>query len=104
MSRDERAFLALYDRFAPGVYTLTLRILGDSMVAEEATRDTFLKLRAVQDSSFPDMGNSCILAVDDAYRTALDRLRRVDLARSNKILPSVISRSIAISPQVDEEG
>jgi len=29
VSRDEGAFLALYDRFASRVYALTLRVLGD---------------------------------------------------------------------------
>ncbi len=41
---EEHAVLELYDRYASRVYALTLRIPGDSMLAEEATQDTFLKL------------------------------------------------------------
>ena len=41
---DEDAFLTLYDWYVGRVHALTLRILGDSMLAEEATQDTFLKL------------------------------------------------------------
>jgi len=41
---DEDAFLAIYDRYASRVHGLTLRILGEPMLAEEATQDTFLKL------------------------------------------------------------
>ena len=41
---EEQAFLALYDRYVSRVHGLTLRILGDPMLAEEATQDTFLKL------------------------------------------------------------
>ena len=33
VNSDEGAFLALYDRFASRVYGLTLRVLGDSMLA-----------------------------------------------------------------------
>ena len=41
---EEWAFLALYDRYVGRVHALTLRILGEPMLAEEATQDTFLKL------------------------------------------------------------
>ena len=41
---DQQAFLALYDRYAARVNALTLRILSDPMLAEEATQDTFVKV------------------------------------------------------------
>ena len=40
---DEAAFLALYDRHSRHIYALSLQILHDPMLAEEATQDTFLK-------------------------------------------------------------
>ena len=40
---DEAAFLALYDRHSRHIYALSLRILHDSMLAEEATQDKFFK-------------------------------------------------------------
>lgn len=72
---DERAFLMLYDRFAPQVYGLTLRVLGDTMLAEEATQDTFLKLWSRARQFVPSQGelNSWLLTI--AHRTALDRIR-----------------------------
>ena len=72
---DERAFLTLYDRFASHVYSLTLRILGDSMLAEEVTQDNFLKLWSCARQFIPNRGEliSWLLAI--AHRTALDRLR-----------------------------
>ena len=39
---NESAFLTLYDRYASRVYAVTLRVLGDTMLAEEVTED-FLK-------------------------------------------------------------
>ena len=72
---DERAFLTLYDRFASHVYSLTLRILGDLMLAEEVTQDNFLKLCSCAVQFIPNRGEliSWLLAI--AHRTALDRLR-----------------------------
>jgi len=72
---DENAFLTLYDRYASRVYGLTLRVLGDTMLAEEVTQDTFLKLwsRARQFDS--DKGKLASWLLTIAHRTAIDRLR-----------------------------
>ena len=72
---DEHAFLMLYDRYVSRVYGLTLRILGDAMLAEEVTQDTFLKLwgRARQFDSGKGELAPWLLTI--AHRTALDRLR-----------------------------
>jgi len=72
---DEHAFLSLYDRYASRVYGLTLRVLGDTMLAEEATQDTFLKLwsRAKQFDLRKGELTPWLLTI--AHRTALDRLR-----------------------------
>jgi RNA polymerase sigma-70 factor (ECF subfamily) len=72
---DQRAFLALYDRYAQRVYSLTLRILSDSMLAEEATQDTFLKLWGRARTYQPDRGPFGVWLLTIARRTSLDRLR-----------------------------
>jgi RNA polymerase sigma-70 factor, ECF subfamily len=41
---DDAAFAALYERYAPQVHGLTLAILRDERLAEEATHDVFLGL------------------------------------------------------------
>jgi RNA polymerase sigma-70 factor (ECF subfamily) len=41
---DAAAFATLYDRYAPQVYGLTLAVLRDDRLAEEATHDVFLGL------------------------------------------------------------
>lgn len=87
-SRDERAFLVLYDRFAPRVYALVLRILGDVMMAEEATQDTFLKLWSRARSFIPGQGEAVSWLLTIAHRTALDRLRL-----ENRRLPASNARS-----------
>ena len=89
VSRDERAFLTLYDRFATRVYTLTLRVLGDSMLAEEATQDTFLKLWGRARQFIPSHGELAAWLLTIAHRTALDRLRleRRRVPASNALAP-----------------
>ena len=73
--RDERAFLILYDRYASRVHALTLRILGDPMLAEEATQDTFLKLWSRARQYLSERGSLLVWLLTIARRTALDRLR-----------------------------
>jgi RNA polymerase sigma-70 factor (ECF subfamily) len=72
---DERAFLALYDRFAPRVHGLALRILGDKMAAEDVTQETFLKIWARARTFSPGRGSAAGWLLTVARRAALDRLR-----------------------------
>lgn len=72
---DEHAFLALYDRHAARVHGLTLRILGDTMLAEEATQDTFLKVWSRAHLFLNERGSLLLWLMTIARRTALDRLR-----------------------------
>ncbi len=72
---EEQAFLMLYDRYASRVHALTLRILQDPMLAEEATQDTFLKLWGRARSYLTERGSLVFWLLTIARRTALDRLR-----------------------------
>ncbi len=74
-SGDEHAFLALYDLYSAQVFALTLRILSDSMLAEEATQDTFLKLWSRARLYLAERGPVLVWLLTIARRTALDRLR-----------------------------
>ena len=70
---DERAFLTIYDFYVSRVHGLTLRILGDRMLAEEATQDTFLKLWSRAHMYLAERGSLLIWLLTIARRTALDR-------------------------------
>lgn len=72
---DERAFLALYDRHASRVHGLTLHILHDPMLAEEATQDAFLKLWSRARQYLAERGPFLPWMLTIARRVALDRLR-----------------------------
>ncbi len=72
---DQPAFLALYDRHAARVNALTLHILGDPMLAEEVTQDTFMKLWSRARLYLAERGSFVVWLLTIARRTALDRLR-----------------------------
>ena len=84
---NEKAFLMLYDRYASRVHALSLRILNDSMLAEEATQDTFVKLWSRAHLFSSERGSLLIWLLTIARRVALDRLRletrRPSLSDSN---------------------
>ena len=72
---DQQAFLALYDRYAARVHGLTLRILGEPMLAEEVTQDTFLKVWSRARTYLTGRGSFISWLLTIARRTALDRIR-----------------------------
>ena len=72
---DENAFMALYDHYAGRVYGLTLRMLGDTMLAEEATQDTFMKLWSRSREYLAERGPFLPWLLTIARRVALDRIR-----------------------------
>jgi RNA polymerase sigma-70 factor (ECF subfamily) len=73
--KDEQAFLALYDRYASRVHALTLRILRDEQLAEEATQDAFLKCWGQARSYISERGAFAPWLLTIARNTALDKLR-----------------------------
>jgi len=75
VQKDEKAFLALYDRYASQVYSLTLHVLRDEQLAEEATQDTFFKCWSRARSFFTERGAFAHWLLTIARNTALDRLR-----------------------------
>jgi len=72
---DQQAFLAIYDRYASRVHGLTLRILREPMLAEEATQDTFLKVWSRARTYLAKRGSFITWLLTIARYTALDRLR-----------------------------
>lgn len=72
---DEAAFMALYDRHSRHIYALSMRILHDPMLAEEATQDTFLKLWGRARQFLAERGSLLIWLLTITRRTALDRIR-----------------------------
>lgn len=103
---DESAFLELYDRHASRVHGLSLRILNDSMLAEEATQDTFLKLWSRARDYLAERGPFLPWLLTIARRVALDRLRlesrRPSLSDSND--PELIWQNLPDVDSVTDEA
>ena len=72
---DQQAFLVIYDRYSARIYALALYILGDSMLAEEVTQDTFLKFWGRARMYASERGSFVVWLMTVARRTALDRVR-----------------------------
>lgn len=72
---DQQAFLIIYDRYSARVHALTLYILGEPMLAEEVTQDTFIKFWSRARMYVSERGSFLVWLLTIARRTALDRLR-----------------------------
>jgi RNA polymerase sigma-70 factor (ECF subfamily) len=73
---DEAALAVAYARYGRAVYSLTLHVLHNAILAQEATQDTFMKLwnnPTAYDSSKGEF-SSWLLTM--ARYTAIDHLRR----------------------------
>ena len=75
VDKDEQAFLTLYDRYSRRVFALTLHILRDEQLAEEATQDAFLKCWCRARSFFTERGAFASWLLTIARNISLDRLR-----------------------------
>ena len=72
---DQQAFLILYDRYSARVHALALYMLGEPMLAEEVTQDTFIKFWGRARMYASERGSFLVWLLTIARRTALDRLR-----------------------------
>lgn len=72
---DQRAFLALYERYSSRVFTLILHMVQDKMLAEEILQETFLRLWSKAGQYEPERGSVLIWLLAIARRTTLERLR-----------------------------
>lgn len=102
---DQQALLELYDRYASRVYALTLRVLRDSMAAEEVTQDVFLRLWSRARLYVPSRGTVSTWLLTIARNASLDRLRleRRRPPASNEMDPDSLLESIPEGTASPEE-
>jgi RNA polymerase sigma-70 factor (ECF subfamily) len=72
---DQAAFATLYDRLAPRVHGLVVRILRDHAQSEEVTQEIFLQIWKNASSFDPTRGNALSWTLTVAHRRAVDRVR-----------------------------
>ena len=74
-SGDEAAFAQLYDRFAPGLYSLVLKIVRDEKEAEDVLQEGFAHVWRRATSYDPARSSAFTWAVMVFRHRAIDRLR-----------------------------
>jgi RNA polymerase sigma-70 factor (ECF subfamily) len=94
-SGDSRALELIYERHSRGVYSLALRLLGDSPAAEDVVQETFLKLWRQPSAYQPNRGRLLAWLLGVGHHHAVDLLRRRQLEQRHRI---------PIAPHVNGEG
>jgi RNA polymerase sigma-70 factor (ECF subfamily) len=83
VAREQTALAELYDLVAPMVYGMAMRVLNNSVLAEEVTQDTFMKVWRQADRWDPERGKLITWILTIARFTAIDSLQR-----EQRIVPS----------------
>ena len=73
---DEEALVALHARYAGLVYSVALRVLNDTMAAEEVTQDAFMRLWHRAETFDPARGTFVPWLLTITRRLAIDTQRR----------------------------
>lgn len=72
---DRRAFAMLYQRAAPKLFAVQIRILGTGQEAEDALQDVFARIWQRADQYDPAKGQALSWLIAVARNHAIDRLR-----------------------------
>jgi RNA polymerase sigma-70 factor (ECF subfamily) len=107
---DETALAALYDRFAPLLFAIARRILGDDREARDALQDGFLRLWETAADYDPARNNAFSWSVMNFRNNAIDRLRanrrrlRLNEAGAENLLDLESSRPEGSEPPLERAG
>lgn len=100
MRRDASALAALYDLHGARVYSLAMMILGESMMAQEVTQDTFLRLWQQPERYRYESGHFVSWLLTITRHLAIDRLRRERRAPAD--LRSIDTEEFAEPPDASQ--
>jgi RNA polymerase sigma-70 factor (ECF subfamily) len=93
-SGDESAMAALYDRYSSIVYSVALRVLGDTGAAEDVLQDVFMQLwrnPGVFDSSRGNLG---------AWLSVIARNRAIDALRKRRPESDIGDVMVSVEPDL----
>ncbi len=97
---DERAMGELYDRYAGVVYGVALRVLGNTMSAEDVLQEVFLQLWRNPQAFDPDRGRLAPWLAVIARNRAIDLLRKRPMEDDIEELP--ISTGVNLEDEAAE--
>jgi RNA polymerase sigma-70 factor (ECF subfamily) len=101
---DARALERLYELHSRGVYSLAMRLLGDSAAAEEVVQETFVKLWRQPDSYRPGRGRLFPWLLGVAHHHAIDLLRRRQLEQRHRVITPLRPNGDALVDLLDNLG
>ncbi len=93
-SRDQQAFMELYEKYGKAVFSLAYRIVSNSVLAEEIAQDTFLKVWHQSTRWDSDKGRLKSWLLTIAQFTAIDRLRQE--RRQPAVLPDSLEENAEV--------
>ncbi len=97
-SGDQRAMAELYDRYSPVVYAVALRVLGDTMAAEDVLQEVFLQLwrnPGAFDAARGSLG---------AWLAVISRNRAIDALRKRKPETDIEDVVVSVAPDLASEA
>jgi RNA polymerase sigma-70 factor (ECF subfamily) len=100
-SRDLAAFEALYDRYGDLVYSVSLRVVGDTYVAEDVTQDVFMRVWRRPEQFDPRRGKLVTWLLSVARNRSIDHRRSQSRRLRHESLPSVEEEEDVL-PSADE--
>ena len=95
---DQVAFETVYDRVAPAVFGLVLRVLRDPAQSEEVAQEALLEVWRTADRFDPARGSALAWVMTIAHRRAVDRVRSERAAAEREARAA----SAATPPAADE--
>jgi RNA polymerase sigma-70 factor, ECF subfamily len=97
-SGDENAMAQLYDRYSPIVYSVALRVLGDTAAAEDILQEVFMQLwrnPELFDSTRGNLG---------AWLAVIARNRSIDALRKRRPESDVTDVLVSVEPDLAGEA
>ncbi len=87
-SRDLGAFEALYDRYGDLVYSVSLRVVGDTYVAEDVTQDVFMRVWRRPDQFDLQRGKFVTWLLSVARNRSIDHRRSQSRRMRHETMPA----------------
>jgi len=97
-SGDQSAMAELYDRYSAVVYAVALRVLGDTMAAEDVLQEVFLQLWR-NPSAFDATRGSL-----GAWLAVISRNRAIDALRKRKPETDIEDVVVSVAPDLASEA
>jgi RNA polymerase sigma-70 factor, ECF subfamily len=93
-SGDERAMAELYDRYSSIVYSVALRVLGDTAAAEDILQDVFMQLWRTPDAFDATRGSF------SGWLAVIARNRAIDAMRKRRPESDITEIVVSIEPDL----